>query len=222
MSIQHVFIISKAGSLIYSWENKANESISVEKTYEWPLDLKLSYIDQKATVVFGENDKVKLRYTISAINSINVINGKFMEDDEERDLLTYLEDKRNYPLTLTFNSPQLTANEKIILSSMFHSLYTIAAQVAPTPKSYGIECLETTQFKLHCFQSLTGIKFIAVVSESFTQSVDGLLRKIYEIYSDFALKDPFYAIDMPIRCEKFDDALNATLEKYENTSAVTI
>uniref|UniRef100_A0A0N4ZE51 Trafficking protein particle complex subunit n=1 Tax=Parastrongyloides trichosuri TaxID=131310 RepID=A0A0N4ZE51_PARTI len=222
MSIQHVFIISKAGSLIYSWENKANESISVDKTYQYPLDIKLDIIDQKPTVVFGECEKIKLRYIVTSINNKAIVNGKFNDNDEEKDLMEYLEDKKNYPLTLTFNSPQLTANEKIILSSMFHSLYTIAAQVAPTPKSYGIECLETTQFKLHCFQSLTGVKFIAVVSDSFTQSVDGLLKKVYEIYADFALKDPFYAIDMPIRCEKFDEALNNTLEKYESTSAVTV
>jgi hypothetical protein len=41
----------------------------------------------------------------------------------------------------------LSANEKIILSSMFYSLYTIAAQLSPAPKSSGIEVLETTQFR---------------------------------------------------------------------------
>lgn len=29
--------------------------------------------------------------------------------------------------------------------------------------------------------------------------IDALLRKIYEIYSDFALKNPFYSLEMPIR-----------------------
>lgn len=30
-------------------------------------------------------------------------------------------------------------------------------------------------------------------------SIDALLRKIYEIYADFALKNPFYSLEMPIR-----------------------
>uniref|UniRef100_A0AC35U2I9 Trafficking protein particle complex subunit n=1 Tax=Rhabditophanes sp. KR3021 TaxID=114890 RepID=A0AC35U2I9_9BILA len=224
MSIQHVFIISKAGSLIYSWENKAKENPPVEKTFTWPMNLKFDYIDQKVTVVFGENGKIKLKYSIFSVNGVNVVNGRFVHKGtgEEHNLMEYLENESNYPLSLTFNPPQLTANEKIILSSMFHSLYTIAAQVSPCQKSYGIKCLETTQFKLHCLQSITGIKFIAVVSESFIQPVDVLLGKIYELYADFALKDPFYAIDMPIRCEKFEDALKITLEKYETVSIVTV
>lgn len=32
--------------------------------------------------------------------------------------------------------------------------------------------------------------------------IDTLLRKIYEIYSDFALKNPFYSLEMPIRYER--------------------
>lgn len=45
------------------------------------------------------------------------------------------------------DGPTLTANEKIILSSMFYSLYTIAAQLSPASKSSGIEVLDTSQFR---------------------------------------------------------------------------
>lgn len=45
------------------------------------------------------------------------------------------------------DGPALSANEKIILSSMFYSLYTIAAQLSPVNKSSGIEVLETTRFR---------------------------------------------------------------------------
>lgn len=62
--------------------------------------------------------------------------------------MDYIEHEANYPMTLAFAPPVLTANEKLILSSMFHSLYTIAAQLSPAKKSSGIETLETTQFRL--------------------------------------------------------------------------
>jgi hypothetical protein len=42
----------------------------------------------------------------------------------------------------------LSANEKIILASIFHSLYTIASQLSPVTKSSGVEVLETSQFRL--------------------------------------------------------------------------
>lgn len=61
--------------------------------------------------------------------------------------MDFIEDERNFPINLSFSPPILTANEKIILSSMFHSLYTIAAQLSPVPKSSGIEVLETNQFR---------------------------------------------------------------------------
>ena len=46
-----------------------------------------------------------------------------------------------------------------------------------------------------------GIKFIVFTDPSRT-SEELLLKKLYEIYADFALKNPFYSLDMPIRyCE---------------------
>lgn len=43
-----------------------------------------------------------------------------------------------------------------------------------------------------------GIKFM-VLADPRQTGIDALLRKIYEIYSDFALKNPFYSLEMPIR-----------------------
>lgn len=34
--------------------------------------------------------------------------------------------------------------------------------------------------------------------------MDGLLKQIYELYTDYVLKNPFYEMEMPIRCELFD------------------
>lgn len=49
------------------------------------------------------------------------------------------------------------------------------------------------------FFIFAGIKFI-VLADPRQTGIDALLRKIYEIYSDFALKNPFYSLEMPIRC----------------------
>lgn len=102
-------------------------------------------------------------------------------------------------------------------------LFAIGSQLSPEVGSSGIEMLETDTFKLHCFQTLTGtarpnllcrapqgsallmllfvvpgIKFV-VLADPRQAGIDALLRKIYEIYSDFALKNPFYSLEMPIR-----------------------
>lgn len=51
--------------------------------------------------------------------------------------------------------------------------------------------------------SSTGMKFF-VVAEPGTQIMESLLKYIYELYTDYVLKNPFYEMEMPIRCELFD------------------
>uniref|UniRef100_A0A671MME6 Trafficking protein particle complex subunit n=3 Tax=Sinocyclocheilus TaxID=75365 RepID=A0A671MME6_9TELE len=65
---------------------------------------------------------------------------------------------------------------------------------------------------------IRGIKFI-VLADPRQSGIDALLRKIYEIYSDFALKNPFYSLEMPIRCELFDQNLKSALEIAEKAGA---
>ena len=49
-----------------------------------------------------------------------------------------------------------------------------------------------------CAHLLIGVKFI-VIADNKQQKVEELLRKIYELYADYVLKNPFYSLDMPIR-----------------------
>ena len=53
-------------------------------------------------------------------------------------------------------------------------------------------------YLLVIFGPSPGIKFV-VLADPRQAGIDYLLRKIYEIYSDFALKNPFYSLEMPIR-----------------------
>lgn len=132
-----------------------------------------------------------------------------------------LETESNYPLNLRFCRPRMTTNEKIFLASMFYPLFAIASQLSPEPKSSGIEILEADTFKLHCFQTLTGVKFI-IVAEPTQVGLETLLKKIYELYSDYALKNPFYSLEQPLRCELFDQNLQVLLESFEKTGVTNI
>ncbi|KAK9943879.1 hypothetical protein M0R45_009471 [Rubus argutus] len=66
---------------------------------------------------------------------------------------------------------------------------------------------------------IQGTKFF-VVSEPGKQRMEGLLKHIYELYTDFVLKNPFYEMEMPIRCELFDINLTLEIQKdHERTKA---
>ncbi|KAH9672338.1 Trafficking protein particle complex subunit [Citrus sinensis] len=57
-----------------------------------------------------------------------------------------------------------------------------------------------------------GTKFF-VVCEPGTQHMESLLKVIYELYTDYVLKNPFYEMEMPIRCELFDINLSQAVQK---------
>ena len=61
-----------------------------------------------------------------------------------------------------------------------------------------------------------------VVADPKQLNVELLLRRIYELYADFALKNPFYSLEMPIRCDLFDSNLQAVLEQIEKSGVGTV
>ncbi|XP_052760453.1 trafficking protein particle complex subunit 4-like [Mya arenaria] len=209
MTIFSVYIINKAGGLIYQHEHSVSRP-EFEKTFSFPLEITLKVFDEKIVVAFGERDGIKVGNTLIAINGIPT-DGRLWDG---RDITDLLQHEENYPINLKFGRPKLTTNEKIMLASMFHSLFAIGSQLSPEARSSGIEMLETDVFKLHCMQTMTGLKFI-VIADPKQAAVDILLKKIYETYADFALKNPFYSLDMPIRCDLFDTNLQGALEQAE-------
>jgi hypothetical protein len=46
-------------------------------------------------------------------------------------------------------------------------------------------------------------------TEPAQPNVDVLVRRVYELYADFVMKNPFYTVEMPIRCQKFDQGLDS-------------
>jgi len=231
MPIYHIFIINRAGSLIYDYANlqTQQQQSEVELTFlQPPIDFRLEVIDNRPTVVFGQRDGVRVGYVITHCNNESVaagVGGGGIRDPNmktARQLLDDINDSTKYPLTLKFARPPLSTNEKIILSSMFHSFYAIAAQLSPvSTKSSGIEVLDADAFRLQCFQTVTGQKFV-VVADTSTTNLDQFLKKLYELYADYALKSPFYSLEMPIRCELFDANLQAVLERFEKSGVLFV
>lgn len=96
--------------------------------------------------------------------------------------------------------------------------------------------LDTDTFKINCIQTLTGTLTAGRNSLSLTRAMhnkyiyfcylgtkflvtadptqnhtETLLRKIYELYTDYVLKNPFYPVEMPIRgrCDAFETHVSA-------------
>ncbi|KAJ4429811.1 hypothetical protein ANN_22015 [Periplaneta americana] len=154
MVIYGVYIVSKSGGLIFNHDHNIPK-IETEKTFSFPLDIKLQYENKKVVVSFGQRDGIMVGHVLTAVNGVPVTGRQL---DDGRDVFEVLENEELFPVNLKFERPKMTTNEKIFLASMFYPLFAIASQLSPEPRSSGIEVLETDTFKLHCFQTLTGIQ----------------------------------------------------------------
>ena len=102
-----------------------------------------------------------------------------------------------YNQDLSPQAAQLDSNDWLRIGSTFHSLHEIARSIPPG-RSSGIVALETSSFALRCLEAMTGIKFV-LTAERGTQVLEPVLRMVYELYSDYVLKNPFHDLEMPIR-----------------------
>ncbi|PBP19926.1 sybindin-like family protein, partial [Diplocarpon rosae] len=114
---------------------------------------------------------------------------------------------------------KLNINDYLVLAGTFHGihaittrLYPLSLSLATSPNSStdtrpdppsGIEVLETENFRLQCFQTLTGTKFL-LFTEPQQPNTDKVLADVYRLYADYVMKNPFYQLEMPVRCEAWE------------------
>jgi hypothetical protein len=125
-----------------------------------------------------------------------------------------------------------------------HSIHALTAQISPVPNSSGMEVLECQNFKIFCHQTLTGIHYqalssnddnyigrysnysktfkkglkIILIADVIHISLEAPVKRIYELYGDFAMKNPFFTPDMPIRAELFDLAIQRLIRQINAMS----
>lgn len=129
-------------------------------------------------------------------------------------------------------------NSSSIVSPLAANSSIIATGKSQNPNSNrsGLQSVETDFFNLYVFQSLTGIKFIIITSPNTVvhnvqaapagelgdqlkhtnkgellkqcNLASDLFKQIYVLYGDYVMKNPFYSLDMPIKCSLFDLHVN--------------
>ncbi|KAH7326644.1 Sybindin-like protein [Stachybotrys elegans] len=127
---------------------------------------------------------------------------------------------------------KISTNDYLVLAGTFHGVHAITARLNPVkmprarPTSEGmipsrpeppsgLEVLETENFRLQCFNTMTGTKFLLFTDTTQT-NVDVTLKKIYDLYADYVMKNPFYSLEMPIRCDIFDRKLLSYIREINN------
>ncbi|KAK4187991.1 putative trafficking protein particle complex subunit 4 [Podospora australis] len=128
---------------------------------------------------------------------------------------------------------KISTNDYLVLAGTFHGVHAITARLNPIPQQInrnsassagimtrpeppsGLEVLESENFRLQCFSTLTGIKFLLFTDTTQT-NVDLTMRRVYEMYTDYVMKNPFYQLEMPVRCELFERKLTSYIREVNN------
>lgn len=128
---------------------------------------------------------------------------------------------------------KISTNDYLVLAGTFHGVHAITARLNPIPQqqpnrnsasagsmnrpepSSGLEVLESENFRLQCFTTLTGIKFLLFTDTTQT-NVDLTIRRVYEMYTDYVMKNPFYQLEMPVRCDLFERKLTSYIREINN------
>ncbi len=130
----------------------------------------------------------------------------------------------NFPVTITFGIPRLSPNDRITLASMFQAIHHMSRVLTPISantsdsakeSSSGIQSLETPECRLHCYESIAGTKFILITDSKLPAAARDSLKLIYETYTDYVLKNPFYLPNQPFNFEFFNSRLKKICEQAE-------
>ncbi len=54
-------------------------------------------------------------------------------------------------------------------------------------------------------------------AEPGTRGLKQILKQIYVLYADCTLKDPFYELEMPIRCDLFTQAVEDLIQNFDES-----
>ncbi|TIA87255.1 hypothetical protein E3P99_03288 [Wallemia hederae] len=117
-----------------------------------------------------------------------------------------------YSRSFSDQLPNLNSNEQLVLAGTLHGVHAICSRLSPvtSTKCSGIQVLESDSFDLTIFLTRTGTKFVLITTPGHPAS-QALLNRVYEVYADTVMKNPFHIPEMPIRNEMLDTTLDGFL-----------
>ncbi|KAF8969870.1 transport protein particle complex subunit [Flammula alnicola] len=104
----------------------------------------------------------------------------------------------------------LTSNEYLVLAGTLHGIHAITSRLSPMGSSSGVQVIEGETFKMNILLTVTGTKFVLLTSLA-DATADTVLQKVYDVYADAVMKNPFHTPEMPIRSEGFDISIGVLI-----------
>jgi trafficking protein particle complex subunit 4 len=59
-----------------------------------------------------------------------------------------------------------------------------------------------------------------VIADPQHQNLDVLLKTVYNLYADYVMKNPFYDVEMPIKCDLFNVYLGSNIKEQNKKKQI--
>ncbi|EDO36350.1 predicted protein [Nematostella vectensis] len=107
------------------------------------------------------------------------------------------------------NSDMSRDEEFKLMYGMLYSIKSFVSRISPSESKQGFLSYKTSKYKLHFYETPTGLKLI-MNTDIHANNIRETLNDIYsKIYVEYVVKNPMCKLDEPIQSELFRSKLDA-------------
>ncbi|KAH3759002.1 RNA-binding motif protein, X-linked 2 [Pelomyxa schiedti] len=113
------------------------------------------------------------------------------------------------------NTSDTRQHYQATMMGMLHTMRQLCAKLSNNhDERLALRCYRTTTYKLHYYESPTGVKFIALTDPNVPPLYDHLSAIYRDVYIEYVIKNPLYKLDADtIKCVLFQQQLRDYLAK---------
>lgn len=102
-----------------------------------------------------------------------------------------------------------------LMFGMIHSINSFVSKMSPTDFKDGFLSYTTSAYKLHFYETPSGIKFVFMTDVSAGNMRDSL-RKLYsKVYVEYVVRNPLIQLDEPIKSSLFESKLEEYMSELD-------
>jgi len=115
-------------------------------------------------------------------------------------------------------APKSMLEEQKLMFGLLYSLRSFCTKISPKPCT-SFSYFKTSLYKLHLFETATGLKFILLTDVSAPTHRDELSRIYKDIYVEYVVKNPAHKVGEPITVDGFISKLAEYVKKLPSFSS---
>ncbi|XP_030193376.1 trafficking protein particle complex subunit 1 isoform X1 [Gadus morhua] len=99
-----------------------------------------------------------------------------------------------------------------LMYGMLFSIRSFVSKMSPLDMREGFQCFQTSRYKLHFYETPTGLKFIMNTDLSVPNARETLHQIYSTLYVDYIVKNPLCSLGDPLQSDLFSARLDTFIK----------